>query len=67
MFKVIQTKVYDLVTLNNNKQEVTKTLIVYVNEDTTYEPHLISKYIDHNYGSSSLNTQKKYEEELKKF
>lgn len=66
MFLVKQIKVTDFSDEKTNLKSI-KTFICYKNSYGNLEPHIFSKYIELNFSSYALNTQKKYAEEIKKF
>lgn len=66
MFLVKQIKVTDFSDEKTNIKSI-KTFICYKNSYGNLEPHIFSKYIELNFSSYALNTQKKYAEEIKKF
>lgn len=66
MFKVLQLEVLDFKT-KSKSNKIFKTFICYENKYGLLEPHILSKYIEINFGLYEINTQKKYAEEIKKF
>ena len=66
MFQVIQLEVIDFDS-DKNANRIFKTFLCYENNYGLLEPHILTKYIEINFGLYEINTQKKYAEEVKKF